>query len=126
MPKLRIPVGMILSFLQLAITLQAVVLLVKELRDSDIADRMMLLAEFGGERPRAFADPPQRRFRIATGSAVNQAVQCDQQGGIGRREVLASCTRATKASFQRGVSCFDFANTFADCLAGQTTSTVNQ
>src|SRR6266571_4362769 len=74
MPKLGIPIRVILAFLQFAITLEAVVLLVEELSYSHIADRMILLAEFGSERPRAFADPPQGRFRIATGSAVNQAV----------------------------------------------------
>ena len=124
MPKLGIPVGVILALIKLPIALQAVVLLVEELRDSYIADRMMLPAEFGGERPGAFADPPQGGFRIATGSAVNQAVQRCHQRGIRYCEVFASRTRATNTPGHRGVSRFDFANTLGDGLPGQTTSTV--
>ena len=77
MSKLGIPVGVILALLQLPIALQAVVLIVEELPNSYIADRMMLPREFGGERPGAFADPAQGRFRIATGAAVNQVIQRD-------------------------------------------------
>ena len=125
MPKLGIPVGVILALLQLPIALQAVVLRVKQLRNSDIADRMLLPAQFGSQRPGAFADPPQGRFRIATGSTFNQVVQRGYQPGIRYGEVLASCTRATNASCHRRVSRFDFANALGDGLPGQATSTVD-
>src|ERR1039457_5010498 len=125
MPKLGIPVWVIVAFLQLPIALQAVVLLVEELRDSYIAERMILLAEFGGERPGALADPPQGRFGTPTGSAVHQVVQCCQPVRIRPHKVLASRTRTTNAPCQRGVAGLDFANTLGDGLPGQATGTMD-
>src|SRR5437667_8891556 len=126
LPKLGIAVGVIVAFLELPIALQAVVLLVEQLCNSDIADRMMLLAQFGGQRPCALADPPQGRFRIATGSALNQAIQRYHQARIRFREVLASRTWTANVPCHRAVSCFDFANALGDCLPGQATSTVDR
>ena len=126
MSKLGIPVGVILALLQLPIALQAVVLIVEELPNSYIADRMMLPREFGGERPGAFADPSQGRFRIATGAAVNQVIQRCRQRGIRYSEVFASRTRATNAPCHRGVSRLDFTYTLGNGFPRQTTSTVDQ
>ena len=65
-----------LPFLCLAIALQAVVLLMEQLSHLPIADRMLLLAQLQANSPRAFADPAQGRFRIATGFGLDQVVQC--------------------------------------------------
>ena len=126
MPELGIPVGVILALLQLPIALQTVVLLVEKLPNSYITNRMMLPREFGGERPGAFADPAQGRFRIATGAAVNQVSQRCRQRGIRYGEVFASRTWATNAPCHRGVSGLDFAHTLGNGFPRQTTSTVDQ
>ena len=83
MAELRIPVGMILTFLGLAIALQTVILFVQELGYFDIADRVVLLGQLPRQSAGALADPLQRRFRIATGSRLNQWLQCCQQCRIG-------------------------------------------
>ena len=78
MTELRIPVRVIFAFLGLAIALQTIVLLVQELGDFDIADRMMLPGELPRQGARALADPTQGRFRITPCSALNQGLQCLQ------------------------------------------------
>src|ERR1017187_5766089 len=125
MTKLRISVWVILTFLGLAVALQAVVLFVEQLRHFYVADRVLLPAEFFGHSPRAFADPPQRRFRITTSSGLNQALHRFQKCRISHGQTLAPCSRATNAPFRRAVSLLDFANTFSDRLAGQPTGTAN-
>ena len=74
-PKLRIAVRVILSLLGLAIALQAIVQVMKNLRDLHVADRMLLLTQFLGDGPRALADPAQRRFRIAARLLIDQPFQ---------------------------------------------------
>ena len=95
---------MILAFLELPIALQAVVLFVERLRDSHIADRMMLPTEFGGQGSGALADPPQRRFRVPPSPTVNQVVECGEQTVIRRQEVLAPRSRATDAPWYSRIS----------------------
>jgi hypothetical protein len=57
MAELRVAVGMILSFLHLAIALKAVELLSQDLGDLFMADRMLLLRQFHGQGSSALADP---------------------------------------------------------------------
>src|SRR6185436_1913466 len=95
MPELGISIRVVLAFLQLPIALQAVVLFVQQLGDSHIARWMTLPAQFGGQRARALADPPEGRFRIATRSALNQVVQRGHQSRIRYREIFASGTGTT-------------------------------
>ena len=125
MTKLGIPVGVIFAFLGLAIALQTVVLLVEELGYFDIADRMMVLGQLCGQSSRALADPPQRRFRIATCSGLNQALQCCQQSRIGYRDLLSSSTRADEYAPPKGFPVLDFSNASGDRFPGQPASTAN-
>ena len=58
-PKLRIAVRVVRAFFGLAIALQAVVQIVKNLGDLHMADRVLVPAELLRNRPRAFTDPTQ-------------------------------------------------------------------
>ena len=85
MPKLRIAIRVICAFLGLAIALQAVVQVMKNLRDLHVADRMLLLAQFLGDGPRAFANPAQRRLRVSARLLINQPFERLHQTRIGLR-----------------------------------------
>jgi len=95
MVELRVPVGMVVVFLGLPVTLQAVVLVVEELGHLHVADRMMLLAQVRGQGPRAFTDPAQGRFRIAPRAGINQTVKRRQQMGIAGCDFLPPGTATT-------------------------------
>ena len=95
MAKLGIPVGMIRPLLGLARALKTVVLVVEELGDLHVTDRMTLAAQLRRQGPRAFADPAQRGFRIAPRVGFNQAVQRDQQLRIVNRHRLAPRSSTT-------------------------------
>ena len=95
MAKLRIPVLVICAFLSLAIALQTVILLVKKLRDFDIADRMVLPGQLRGQGSRAFADPSQRRFGVAASSPLDEAIQRRQQLRVRYSDPLSACARTT-------------------------------
>ena len=125
MAELRIPVGVIVAFLGLAIALQTVVLGMEQLGHLHMADGMLLPPQLRCNGPRTFANPPQGRFRIAPGLTVNQLVQRAQKPRIRKRDALASRARAPDMTFQRAVPCLDFAKAFANRLAGQAASSVH-
>ena len=56
-PKLRIAIRVIRTLLGLAIALQAIVQVMKNLRDLHVADGMLLLTQFLGDGPCTFANP---------------------------------------------------------------------
>jgi len=91
----------IFALLGLAIALQTVVLLVEELGDFDIADRMIGLGQLPGQSSRALADPPERRFRVTTGSAVDQTFQRGQQTSVAIRELFPAPACSTYTPFRR-------------------------
>src|SRR5579863_8040829 len=63
-PELRVPVWMVFALLRLAVALQAVAQIVKELGNLRVADRMLLPVKLRGQGPRALTGPAQRRLRI--------------------------------------------------------------
>ena len=65
MAELGVPVLMILALLGLAIALQTEMLVVEDLGDFDIADRMVVLGQLRGQCAGAFANPAQGGFRVA-------------------------------------------------------------
>ena len=97
MRELSVPVGVVLAFFQLPVALQTVVLLMQQLGHPHVAYPMPVVAQFGRKGARAFADPAQRRFRIATGGASDQLVQRARQSGVHCPEVFTSSPRATDA-----------------------------
>lgn len=120
-PKLRIAIGMIRTFLGLAIALQAIVQAMKNLRNLHMADRMFLLAQFFGDGPRALANPAQRGLRIPARLLVDQCFQRLHQTRIGLRDRFAASTGAPHATHQGLALGLQFANAFADRLARQAT-----
>jgi hypothetical protein len=120
-PKLRIPIGVIRTLFGLAIALQAIVQVVKNLRDLHMADRMVLLAQFLGDGPRTFANPSQRRLRIAARLLINQPFQRLHQTRIGLGDGFAARSGPPDTADQRLAPSLDFANTSADRLARQAT-----
>ena len=82
MAELRVAVGMVLAFFRLAVALQAVALLLQQLRDFHVTDRVLLPGQLRGQGPRALANPTQRGFRIAARFRIDQAIQCGRQTGI--------------------------------------------
>jgi hypothetical protein len=98
---LGIAVRMILPFLQLAIALQAVALIVQQLGHFLMTDRMLLPGQFPGERPGTLARPAQRGFRIAPRARFNQPLQGGQEAGIMRGEGLPARPRSSHAPDNR-------------------------
>ena len=72
MAKLGVAVGMIRSLLGLAIALEAIAQLMKNLRDLHVAGTMLLLIQFLGDGSRTFANPAQRRLRVSARLLINQ------------------------------------------------------
>ena len=73
--KLRVAIWMVRPLLGLAITLQAVVKIVKKLRHLGMADGMTLPPQLLGNCPRTQASPSQWRLRITAGLLVYQLLQ---------------------------------------------------
>ena len=74
--ELCVPVGMIVAFFRLAVALQAVVLIMKQLCNFFVTDRMVLSRQLCGQCPSALAYPAQRGFRIPMRFRFYQAIQC--------------------------------------------------
>ncbi len=89
-PKLRVAIGVIGTLLGFAIALQAIVQVVKNLRDLHVTDGMFLLVKFPSNRPRAFTNPSQRRLRVPARLRIDQPFQRLHQARIGLRDGLAS------------------------------------
>ena len=96
-PKLRIAIGAICTLRGLATALQAIVQVVKNLRDLHMTDRMFLLVKLPGNRPRAFTNPSQRRPRVPARLLIDQPFQRLHQARIGLRNGLASRPGPTHA-----------------------------
>ena len=71
--ELSIPIWMILPLLSLAVALQAVAHVPKELGHFLVADRMPTKRQFSSQRSGALAGPAQWRFRIASRQRFNQS-----------------------------------------------------
>src|SRR5260370_32484166 len=81
MPELGIPIRMIVSLLGLAIALQTVVLIVKNLRYFGVTDGRMAPGQRLRDRTRALAGPAQRRFGIAPRLFLDHRLQPPHQLG---------------------------------------------
>ena len=81
MAELRIPIGMIFSFFGLAIALQTVAQMVKDLGHFGMAYRMAASGQGIGEGARTLAGPAQRRFRIASRRLLDQPPACAPAAG---------------------------------------------
>src|SRR5260370_25050061 len=82
MPELGIPIGMIVSLLALAIALQTVVQIVKNLRYFGVTDGMMAPGQSLRDRTRALAGPAQRRFGISPRPFLDHRLQPLHQLGV--------------------------------------------
>ncbi len=123
--ELRVAVGMVLALLGFAVALQAVALLAQQLRDLHVTDRVLLPGQLRGQSPRAFANPAQRRLRIAARFRIDQAVQRDQQMGIVGDDFLSSSPWSPDASGRRRRPLFDFPQALGDGLARQAAGATN-
>ena len=116
-PKLRVAVGVVRALLGLAIALQAIVQIVKNLRDLHMTNTVFVPAKFLGNRPRTLAYPSQGRLRIASRLTLNHLFQCLHQPRVGNCDGLAPGTGPANATFSWHAPFLDFANTFGDRLA---------
>ena len=107
----------------LAIALQAIAQLMKNLRDLHVAGRMLLLIQFLGDGSRTFANPAQRRLRVSARLLINQPFERLHQPRIGLGDGFAARSGPTNTTHQRLTPCLDFHNPFADRLARQATRT---
>src|SRR6058998_194322 len=118
-PELCIAILVILPLLGLAVALQAVVQVVKNLRDLHVADGMLLSTQCLGDGPRALANPSQRRLGIPTRLLVNQPFQRLHQTRIGLGDRFAAGPGPTDAAHQRFTPSLDLTDPFADRFARQ-------
>ena len=121
MAELRVTVGMILPLFRLAVALQAVALLLENLCDLYVTERVLLAGQLRGQGARALADPAQRRLRIAARFRINQPVQRPHQSGIAGEDLLASRPRPADAPRRQWRSRLDLPHAFGDGFARQAT-----
>ena len=124
--KLRIPIAVICALLSLAVALQAVVLLVQQLRHLHVTDRMAPRTEAEGNHPRALADPAQRGLRVTPGVSLDHLVQELEQFGIGNRNGIAPGSRPANPSRLERLTRADLSHPLEDRLARETTGLVHQ
>lgn len=116
MPELRIAIGMILALFGLAVGLQTVALMVKNLGHLGMTDRMLAPRQGLGDGACALASPAQGRFGIASRLLIDDRLQPVQQLGIGLANRLAAASGTTDAPFKRDPS-FNLPNSLTDCLS---------
>ena len=87
------------------------------LRYLHVADRMLLRDQFPGDRPRALANPAQRRLRISARLLVDQSFERLNQRRIRLRQRPAARSGATHTADHRLGPALKFYNALADCLA---------
>ena len=76
MLELRVAIGMLLALDGLVRRLQAVAVLVQQLRDGLVADADPVRVEqLRGQHVRALARPPQRRLRVAARHRIDELLQ---------------------------------------------------
>src|SRR6266446_4789529 len=80
--ELRIPVGVAVALLGLAIALQAVARIIEQSGDQGAAHLMTLRLERLRQSAHALAGPPQRRFRVTACRRFDQRFEIPDQGGI--------------------------------------------
>jgi hypothetical protein len=81
--ELRIPVGVAVTLLGLAVSLQAVTRRIEQFTQQDAAHLVALLLRFG-QSSHAFAGPPQRRFRILPRRRFDQRLEIRDQCRVPR------------------------------------------
>src|SRR5260370_24661707 len=125
MPELGITIRMIVSLLGLAIALQTVVQIVKNLRYFGVTDGMMAPGQSLRDRTRALAGPAQRRFGISPRPFLDHRLQPLHQLGVElgnaftARAGAAATTRPTRPGRE-------LPDTVADRLARKAAGTANQ
>ena len=80
--ELGVAIGMVVSFLGLAVGLQAVPQVVQQGGDGLVAHGMALAAQFLGQFPGALGGPAQGRLRIAAGGRFDQGLQGGEEGRV--------------------------------------------
>src|SRR5258708_40158918 len=98
MPELGITIRMIVSLLGLAIALQTVVRIVKNLRYFGMTDGMMAPGQRLRDRTRALAGPAQRRFGIAPRLFLDDRLQPLHQLGVELGNPFTAPPRAAETS----------------------------
>ena len=124
--ELRVTVRMVSPLLSLPIALQAIVEVVKDLGHFRMADRVFHSGEFFRNRPRALANPPERRLRVAPCLVLDQLFQGVHQPRVRHRHRLASGSGPTNAAFHGCGTRVDFTDPFGDRLARQSARTPDQ
>ena len=125
MPELGITIRMIVSLLGLAIALQTVVLIVKNLRYFGVTDGMMAPGQRLRDRTRALAGPAQRRFGIAPRLFLDHRLQPLHQLGVELGNAFtapAGAADTTWPTFPR----LELPDSLADRLARKAAGTANQ
>ena len=84
MGELRIPVGVAVTLLGLAVALQAVTRRIEQLGHQGAAHLVTLLLQRFGQSSHALAGPPQRRFRIPPRRRFDQRLEIADQCRIPR------------------------------------------
>src|SRR5262250_3760577 len=90
MGELRIPVGMAVTLLGLAVSLQAVTRRIEQFTHQSAAHLVALLLQRFGQSSHAFAGPPQRRFRIPPRRRFDQRLEIRDQCRVLDNRRLAS------------------------------------
>src|SRR3984957_11737049 len=125
MPKLGITIRMIVSLLGLAITLQTVLLIVKNLRHFGVTDGMMAPSQRLCDRTRALAGPAQRRFGIAPCLFLDHRLQPLHQLGVELGNAFTTRARAADTTWPT-LPRLELPDSLADRLAGKAAGTANQ
>lgn len=126
MPEPSIPVWMARTFLGLAVALQAVMLIVQQLRHLHVTDRMVARTQATGNHPRALADPAQRGLRIPSGVSLDHLVQGLKQLGIGNRTGFAPGSASANPSRHQRLARANLTHAFENRFARETARPVHQ
>src|SRR5262249_46705933 len=116
---------MLSALLGLAVTLQAVLQIVQDLRHFGVADGMLAPGQGAREGTRALASPAQRRFGITPRALIDHRLQSAHQSRVGDGNRLAAGSRAPNTTFPRR-SFFNFPDSLVDGFPRQSTSPAHQ
>src|SRR5215471_2462136 len=114
--ELRIPIGMILPLLGLAVALQTVAQMVKDLGHFGMADGMLAPGQGIGDGARTLASPAQRRFGITSRLLIDEPLQPVHQQWTGNEMGLATRSRTADTPSQRHPG-FQFLDSLTDRLS---------
>ena len=118
--------GWVSPFLGLAVALEAVVQFVKKLRHFRMADRVTLQPQFLRNGPRAHANPPQRRLRVATRLLIDHLFQTFHQVRIGNRNWFPAGAGTANATGRWRDTFCDLPDTLRNRLPRQSTGTTHE